>query len=465
MKNNYIDLLKNNIPNDVFEILNILNKNGAGFVCGGAIRDILLGEKPNDFDFATNIEYDRLIEIFSPYVDTEIKGSIGKHFGIIIINYKGNIYEIAKFREDIGNPSNRKEQEINFVSEAIHDINRRDLTINSFMYDGNNTLLHSDMAIEDLNNGVIRLIGNANDRIINDPLRMLRVIRFSARYGFDISDSTILAIKDNCDLIKQIASERIRMELDKILLHDNVLKSFNIMHDTGLLKIILPELDMLYGYNQESKWHKYTLEKHILLSVERSPKVLESRLALLFHDIGKPETKSYDEDGDAHYYGHNSTSSKISRAILERLRYDKKTIETVSNLIYFHMSRFDNFGKKFMRKLVDSIGEENIYLLKNVWLGDESAHEVVLDKDINEYVDDKFNKIIEFINTKSDNIKIRDLTINGHDLIGVIPNIIIGKTLKKVLEMVLDDLIINEKNVIINYIKNNMEVFNEDFNR
>ena len=299
-------------------ILDILQENGQGYIVGGYVRDVLLGLEPKDCDFVTDIEYEKLLNIFSEYSPKEI----GKHFGIIQIIYNGKSYEIAKYRKDIGVPEDRKKQEVEFTNNIMEDLKRRDFTINAIAYDGKN-FRYVEGAEEDLKNKTLRFVGDPIARIKEDPLRIMRFIRFLAtknlKSGFEIEK-----LKDYLYLLDKISMERIRDEFNKIILSKDIENALSILEKSGVLEYIIPEWSATIGFDQKNSHHYLTVDEHIKKVVSLCDEDLELRIAALLHDIGKPQTFTLDSEGKGHFYNHEIESAKIAESILKRMKYSTK---------------------------------------------------------------------------------------------------------------------------------------------
>ena len=320
----------NNFSEIEIEILRKLNKYGKGYIVGGAIRDILLGLEPKDIDFTTNIPYETLKDLFSEYNPKET----GKSFGVLRIRVNEIDYEIAKFREDNYEEKDGlkivpEENKVDFVDDIKEDLARRDFSINAMAYNEADGIVDLYNGQKDIENKVINFVGNAEERIIEDPLRILRAFRFMSRLGFSLSENTIEAIKKQKDLLKSIPEERITTEFSKLLLGENVKNTLTAMKDTGVLELIIPEFKATYDFNQYNPHHNLDLFNHIISVVSKVPADLELRYTALLHDIAKPLVQTFDEKGIAHYKTHEIVGADMARDILTRLKLPVKLIETV----------------------------------------------------------------------------------------------------------------------------------------
>ena len=346
------------------EILNKLNKNGKGYIVGGAIRDILLGLKPKDVDFTTNLPYETLKNLFSDYSPKET----GKSFGVLRIRVNDIDYEIAKFREDNYEDKDGlkiipEEKKVSFVDDIKNDLARRDFTVNAMAYNEEEGIVDLFNGQKDIENKVINFVGNAEERIIEDPLRVLRAFRFMSRLNFSLSENTIEAIKKQKDLLKNIPEERITMEFSKLLLGENIKNTLTLMKDTGVLELIIPEFKATYDFDQCNPHHNLDLFNHIISVVSKVPADLELKYSALLHDIAKPIVQTFDGKGIAHYKTHEIVGADMARDILTRLKLPLKLIDTVEDIIKKHMVLYRDVTDKKFNKLLSEMGYDNLLRL------------------------------------------------------------------------------------------------------
>lgn len=436
---------KINLSKDEKEILEILQKYGEGYIVGGYVRDSLLGIEPSDCDFVTNLDYSKLLEIFKDFSPKEI----GKHFGIIQIIYTGKSYEIAKYRKDIGVPEDRKKQEVEFTNNIMEDLKRRDFTINAIAYDGKN-FRYVEGAEEDLKNKTLRFVGDPIARIKEDPLRIMRFIRFLAtknlKSGFEIEK-----LKDYLYLLDKISMERIRDEFNKIILSKDIENALSILEKSGVLEYIIPEWRATIGFDQKNPHHYLTVDEHIKKVVSLCDEDLELRIAALLHDIGKPQTFTLDSEGKGHFYNHEIESAKIADSILKRMKYSTKISSSIKNLVLYHLNTFKNSGRKYVKKLINEMGKDEVLKLFKLMEFDRIAHNPPHDfRSLNE-LKRLYNEIIE----KEEAVSIKDLKISGKDIIelGVSQGKEIGLVLKLIFERILEDSSLNERKILIKLAK------------
>ena len=431
----------NNFSKIEIEILNKLNKYGKGYIVGGAIRDILLGLKPKDVDFATNLPYETLKTLFSEYTPKET----GKSFGVLRIRINDIDYEIAKFREDIYG----KEEKVTFVDEIKNDLVRRDFTINAMAYNETEGIIDLYNGQKDIENKVINFVRNAEERIIEDPLRTLRAFRFMSKLNFSLSKNTIEAIKNQKSLLKNIPEERITIEFSKLLLGENIKNTLTLMKDTGVLEIIIPEFKATYDFNQYNPHHNLDLFNHIINVVSRVPADLELRYSALLHDIAKPIVQTFDEKGIAHYKTHEIVGADMARDILTRMKLPVKLINTVVEIIKKHMILYKDVTDKKFNKLLSEMGYNNLWRLIEHSIADNSSknNEVVS-------IENDFHERLKRAVEKQMQVTVSDLAIKGNDLIELgFVGTEIGKVKGELLDKYLSEEIQNKKEEMLNYVK------------
>ena len=440
----------NNFNEVEIKILNKLNKYGKGYIVGGAIRDILLGLKPKDVDFTTNLPYGTLKTLFSEYTPKET----GKSFGVLRIRIDNTDYEIAKFRKDNYEEKDGlkiipEEKKVSFVDDIRNDLARRDFTINAMAYNQKEGIIDLYNGQKDIENRIINFVGKAEERIIEDPLRVLRAFRFMSRLKFSLSENTVEAIKNQKSLLKNIPEERITMEFSKLLLGENIKNTLTLMKDTGVLELIIHEFKATYDFNQCNPHHNLDLFNHIINVVSKVPADLELRYSALLHDIAKPIVQTFDEEGIAHYKTHEIVGADMARDILTRMKLPVKLIDTVVEIIKKHMVLYRDVTDKKFNKLLSEMGYGNLWRLIEHCIADNESknNEVVsTENDLHE----RLKRAVE----KQMQVTVNDLAINGKDLIELgFTGKEIGQIKKDLLDKYLSEEIQNEKEEMLNYVK------------
>ncbi|MBQ8001045.1 MAG: CCA tRNA nucleotidyltransferase [Ruminococcus sp.] len=353
-----------NIPDKCKLIFNILENNGFEcFAVGGCVRDSIMGNEPNDWDFTTNALPDDICRCFSDYPTIDI----GREYGAICVVIDSEPFEITTYRFDGVYSDSRHPDSVSFSRNITEDLARRDFTINSIAYSESRGYVDPYNGIQDIKDGIIRCTGVASKRFGEDALRMLRAIRFAARFGFSVDPATkeaMLTLKDN---LRAVHPQRIRKELTGILMADNV---SHILRDyRDVIAVIIPEITPMFDLPQVNPHHCYDVWTHTLTALEHTPASELIRFAVFFHDIGKPCVKTTDDKGIDHFKKHQLISAQMTGDILRRFGFPNKFINKVCALIRHHDERFRLMGADIRRVLSD-IGEDLFWKLMDVSLAD-----------------------------------------------------------------------------------------------
>ena len=449
-----------NLNSDVSFILEQLNKNGSGFLVGGAVRDLIIGRVPGDYDFATDIEYARLKEIFADYSPKEV----GAHFGILIIKVNGKSYEIAKFRKEKGIYNSRYPKEIKFINSIDEDLARRDFTINALAYNEKTGVIDLYRGKKDIKYRTIKFVGNPKLRIEEDALRIMRAFRFISKLGFSLDKKTADAIYEKRRFLSKISKERIFDELSKILLGPYVKKALYEMKNLGIFELIIPEFKYTYKFKLGDFKNKNNLFYHIVNTVDFSKRDLITRLAALFHDLGKINTRIIDAKGNSFYYGHEKESALIAEEKLRQLKASKDIIFSVKNIILNHMRVEQDLSVKELKKLIMELGKENLSRLFNLMSANMNS-KTDSDKEKEKILIDKLKDRIEEIEKMGKIPDIREIAISGVDLINSgFEAKEIGKIKNEVYNLILGEELENEKEAVISYLseKYNLGKFKQE---
>ena len=443
------------IPKNVEIILDELNKAGyEAYIVGGAVRDYILKKEPKDWDITTSATPDKVKEIFNKTIDTGLK------HGTVTAMMDGVGYEITTFRIDGNYSDGRHPDKILYTTNLEEDLKRRDLTINAMAMDKNENIIDIFGGIKDLEDGIIRTVGNPNDRINEDALRMLRAIRFSAVLDSVLDENLYNAIKENKELIKNVSWERIEAEITKILLSDNPERLLDI-YNLGLMEYIMPEFEQMVDCKQVNPHHKYDVALHTLSATKQIEKDKILRYTMLFHDIGKPDCKTT-KDGIDHFYNHPYRSVEIAKPILERFRLPRKDIDEILSLIKNHDKHITKESKT--RRFLANHTDEYIERLKKVQLADVAAQSDYLRDEKIENINKFFDKVNEFKETEG-RITKKDLKINGNDLLSIgFRGPAIGDEIDRLYDIVLSDPTFNDYDKLIKSATRQFEKVN-DFER
>ena len=437
-----------NLDNDVKFILEQLNRNGKGFLVGGAVRDKILNKDPGDYDFATDIEYSELKRIFAGYNPKEM----GAHFGILMINVNGKSYEIAKFRKETGVYNSRYPKEIKFVKTIEEDLARRDFTINSIAYSEQTGIVDLYGGRQDIRRKVIRFVGKPKLRIEEDALRILRAFRFISKLGFNLDKKTAEAIYKKRKFLTKISKERIFDELSKILMGKFVKKAFIEMKKLRVLEMIIPEFYYAYNFDQNNPNHPDDLFNHIIKVIHLCDYDLVTRFAALFHDLGKINVKIIDAKGIFYFYGHEKESALIAEEELKQLKASNDFINSVKKIVKNHMLIYQDVSDKTLKKLIIEMEEKNLKRLFNLFSADLNSKGLRTKKEKEQIIQNFWEKI-ENIKKQGKIPQFNDLDITGIDLINLkFSNREIGEVKNRLYELVLGDEIENEKEALLKYV-------------
>ena len=437
-----------NLDDDVKFILEQLNRNGKGFLVGGAVRDKILNKDPGDYDFATDIEYSELKRIFAGYNPKEM----GAHFGILMINVNGKSYEIAKFRKETGVYNSRYPKDIKFVKTIQEDLARRDFTINSIAYSEQTGIVDLYGGRQDIRRKVIRFVGKPKLRIEEDALRILRAFRFISKLGFNLDKKTAEAIYKKRKFLTKISKERIFDELSKILMGKFVKKAFIEMKKLRVLEMIIPEFYYAYNFDQNNPNHPDDLFNHIIKVIHLCDYDLVTRFAALFHDLGKINVKIIDAKGIFYFYGHEKESALIAEEELKQLKASNDFINSVKKIVKNHMLIYQDVSDKTLKKLIIEMEEKNLKRLFNLFSADLNSKGLRTKKE-NEEILQNFREKIENIKKQGKIPQFNDLDITGIDLINLkFSNREIGEVKNRLYELVLGDEIENEKEALLKYV-------------
>jgi len=317
------------------DIVAQLQKAGhIAYFAGGSVRDQLLGVEAKDYDIATDARPEEVQKLFPRVTDVT-----GKCFGVVRVMVGQESYEVATFREDGQYKDGRHPESVRFAT-AEEDAQRRDFTVNGLFYDPVADKLIDYVGGEaDLRAGIIRAIGKPEDRFTEDHLRLLRAIRFATRLYFKIEPKTWEAICVIAPQIRTVSAERIRDELNKIFTADKPELGLDLLDQSGILPLILPDIAAMHGVEQPPQFHpEGDVYKHVRLMLTKIEKPnLELALGILFHDVGKKPTSKVDENGRIRFNGHETVGAEMTEQIMTGLRYDNKTIQTVQELVQHHM--------------------------------------------------------------------------------------------------------------------------------
>lgn len=418
------------------------------YLVGGCVRDKLMNRDIHDYDICTSALPQEVEKVFEDYriIETGLK------HGTVTVVMQDDNYEITTFRADGDYSDGRHPDSVSFVRNLRDDLLRRDFTMNAIAFDGNDYVDLFDGA-EDIHNKTIRCVGDANARFQEDALRILRAMRFSSQLGFVIDDETKKAMHTHKDLIKKVSCERITSELQKMIVGKGI---YDVLHEfRDIIAVFIPEFETCFDFDQKNDWHVYDVYEHIIHSVQNIDDDRILRLAMLFHDIGKPATFFVDDNGVGHFYGHGKVSHRMCIDIMRRLKFDNDTIDKVAVLVECH-DREIVASKKSVRKLFSQIGAKAAFDLLKVKCADNLAQNRIkvcnsgsLDHicDVRAIMDDVLNN--------DDCTDKKQLAITGNDLrdLGLVPSPVYSEIFRDLLDKVMGDELSNSKDDLLGYVR------------
>lgn len=430
------------MPENVKMIINKLQDAGyEAYAVGGCVRDSYLGINPNDWDITTSALPNQVKAIFRRTID------VGIQHGTVKIMVGDEGYEVTTYRIDGEYEDGRHPKKVTFTASLEEDLKRRDFTINAMAYSEKTGIIDLFDGIKDLENGIIKAVGNPYERFSEDALRILRALRFSAKFSFEIEDKTKEAIRELAPTLSKISAERIREELEKLIMSDNPDRLI-WAYELGVTNVFFPEWDEMMTCKQNTPYHMYDVGRHTIKAMEYlrdeygdlsldEKRIL--RIATMLHDIGKPLAKTTDKDGVDHFKGHPEKGAEMAKAIMKRLKYDNDTLNKVCVLVKYHDDRPALTLPK-VRKMMVKVGVELMpvfLILKKV---DFLAHSNYLYKEREDQIlglEKLYNQIID----NNDCLSIKDLAVNGKDLIeaGIPAGPLLGQKLEEMFELVLQN--------------------------
>jgi putative nucleotidyltransferase with HDIG domain len=414
-------------------------------VVGGAVRDWILKRDIKDWDFATNLTPEEMKKIFP-------RNSFCENvFGTFSIVTKDmGIFEITTYRTERGYSDKRHPDEIKWGKSLQEDVERRDFTINAMAMDIEGQITDYHNGQEDLNNHLIHCVGTADERFQEDALRMIRAIRIAAQIGFLIEEETFTSIQKNAHLISEIAGERIRDEIFKILICKKPGDGLRLLKNSGLLTEIMPELLPGVGMSQKGH-HIYDVWDHELEALNNcQSKNPVTRLATLLHDVGKPAVMKI-ENGERTFYNHEVVGSRIAVKIGKRLRLSNKELEQLFILVRWHMftvedTQTDKAVRRFIRNVTPEYLEEMISLRRSDRLGSGAKE--------SSWRWELFKK--RLVEVQKQPFTVKDLKVNGLDVMEILkikPSRQVGEILDKLFAQVEEKPELNVREILLEKIK------------
>lgn len=435
------------LPTPAQSIIDTLSREGYEiYAVGGSVRDLLMNRETKGWDFTTNATPDEILRLFpDSFYDNDF-GTVGiKIYGEATTKPQTgdadqvkptDIYEITTYRSESGYRDFRHPDQISWGKSLNEDLSRRDFTINALAFDGKQVIdLFGGQT--DLTNKLVRAVGNPQDRFKEDALRMMRAVRIGAQLGFLLEPETKKAIADNVQLINKISAERIRDELLKLMSAQFPADGILLLKNSGVLAVILPELDATFGVNQKSpnRHHIYDVGTHSVMSLKHTPSTDPIvRLATLLHDIGKVKTVQQEPDGTITFYNHEVAGAKLAKNIAFRLRLSRKDTDRLFILVRWHQFSVDEKQTdSAIRRIIRRIGTDNLQDMLDLRTGDRlggGAWETSWRLEL-------FKK--RLIEVQKQPFSVTDLKVNGYDVMKIL-NIKPGPKIGQILNTIFDEV-------------------------
>ena len=410
------------------------------YLVGGAVRNLILGNQPSDFDFATNAPPEQVMATYRRVIPTGIQ------HGTVTVLFRGASFEVTTYRTESAYSDTRRPDHVEFVGRIEEDLERRDFTMNAMAFDPlTRTFLDPHHGEQDIHARIVRAIGDPAERFSEDALRMLRAVRFATGLEFSVHAETLGAIRACAQRIQAVSQERIRDELSKIVVSPRPSEGFRMLLETGLLSLILPELAEGVGVEQRGN-HRFDVFEHSIRACDAAPADdLVVRLAALLHDIGKPRTMVEEPDGTRRFHSHEHVSAEMTGELLRRLRFPNRTIDAVVHLVRQHMFNYTpQWSDAAIRRFIARVGRDEFPRLVALRAADSEA--IRGERIDTRPLEELAHRVREHLSADSA-VSIGDLAVNGRDLMeaGIPPGPAMGVVLRELLNAVLDDPTLNTK--------------------
>lgn len=433
------------IPTYVMKVLTALIKAGyEGYCVGGCVRDRLLGREAQDWDVTTSARPEAVLALFAPNALPT-----GLQHGTVTVKTDGGSVEVTTYRRDGDYLDNRHPDHVEFTSSVTEDLARRDFTVNAIAMDASGNLVDPFGGQADLEKKVLRCVGDPSLRLREDALRIMRGLRFAATLGFSIETRTAAALREHKLLLKQIAAERIFVELSKLLCGpyaDNILLDYS-----DVLAAVIPEIAPSVGFDQKNKHHCYDVWEHCVRAVAAAPADPVLRYTLLFHDLGKPETFHIDENGVGHFYDHGKRSAELAEEICRRLKMDNDSRKAIVELVRLHDAPIA-MTEKAVKRMLRKIGEGQLRRLLTVKRCDNLAqHPDYLGRQV---LLDQLEELLELVLQQDSCFSLKQLAVKGNDLLALgYRGREVGQLLEELLDAVVEEKLPNDREYLLAYIR------------
>lgn len=433
------------MPGEVKKILERLE--GAGYqayAVGGCVRDLMMGRTPQDWDITTSALPQAVMDLFAPNAIPT-----GLQHGTVTVVMEGERFEVTTFRRDGDYLDSRHPDHVTFTGDIREDLKRRDFTVNAMAMDLRGEMVDPFGGAEDLRYELLRCVGDADARLTEDALRIMRCLRFAATLSFAIDGPTADALHRHRHRLQNIAAERIQVELTKLICGSAAAEV--LLEYSDVLAEVIPEVAAAVGFDQRNGHHCFDVWEHCVRAMAAVPPDPILRYTMLLHDLGKPETFTLDEDGVGHFYGHGSHSTEIAKRACQRLRLDRHTSETIETLVRCHDMEVP-LTEKGMRRQLRRLGEENLRRLLKVKRGDNLAqHPAYLGRQ--QHID-QLEQMLDVVLREDQCFSLKQLAVKGDDLLALgLRGPAVGKALEALLDLVVEEKLPNDRRVLLDYVE------------
>lgn len=426
------------------KLMKELISNGyEAYMVGGCVRDTLMNRAVNDYDITTNALPEEIMKVFEDYhvIPTGVK------HGTVTVVSQGIAFEITTYRVDGDYSDSRRPDSVRYTCELTEDLARRDFTMNAIAMDINGRIIDPFNGKNDIENRIIRCVGEPCKRFTEDALRIMRGVRFASQLGFELEENTKKAVKELKNRLEFVSAERIHTELDKLLCGKHCTDV--LLEYSGVLAVFIPETELCVGFDQHSPYHKYTVWEHIARAVGAVPEDdITVKRAMLFHDIGKPLCYTQDETGRGHFKGHADVGAELAVKIMKRLKYDNKSVSDTSTLIRHHSVKLKSDIQ--VKKLLSQLGDELFFRLLDVKRADNSAKQEFVLAELEGF--DKIESYAKSLLNQGACLKISQLAIDGNRLVSIgYSGRAVGEMLSELLELVIEEKLENTAETLADY--------------
>ncbi|MBE6990168.1 MAG: CCA tRNA nucleotidyltransferase [Ruminococcaceae bacterium] len=429
------------LPRQALDILHRLNENGyEAYAVGGCVRDQLLGREPEDWDMTTSARPEQVMALFAGHCIPT-----GLQHGTVTVRQEHRSFEVTTFRTDGVYSDHRHPDAVAFSNSLEEDLRRRDFTIGAMAMGADGRIVDLFGGQEDLRNGVIRCVGDAERRFDEDALRIMRALRFAAVLGFSVAPDTADAIRKKAEDLRKIAVERIRVEMDKLLCGAHAAEVLLAFPD--VIAVFLPEMRDAVGFQQKNPHHCYDVWEHTVRAAAAAPAEPMLRWTLLFHDLGKPKCFTQDEAGVGHFYGHGRVSCRLAAEATTRLKFDNASRERIELLVTWH-DRYIPLTHRSFRRALNALGEEALRQLLAVKRADNMAQAPAYRSRLEKL--DQAERLLDELLAADACFSLKQLAVNGRDIMALgLRGQAVGRMLQTLLGQVLEERLPNERSALL----------------